>query len=101
MKRSPLKREGSKHRERRLSYERKKKVYLQEHPGCQFEFRDGFDNKIGIMCNSKRMISIHHMMGRGKYLDDERFFLTLCQEHHDWVEANKREARRLRYILYI
>lgn len=100
MRRTRLRRESVKHRERRLSYEVKKVVWLRKHPNCQFEFHDCYDTPIGVLCNSPFMCDLHHKMGRGKYLDDERFFMTLCREHHDWVECNKREARIRGYILY-
>jgi hypothetical protein len=100
MKRSPLKRESSRHRERRLNYEHKKAVWLKEHPGCQYEFLGNYDKPIGVICNKTFMAGIHHKMGRGKYLDDERYFMTLCPIHHKFVEDNKNLSRRRGYILY-
>ena len=94
MRRTRLRRESGSHRKLRLEYEKEKAKWMYDHPGCQFEvLRD-------LRCNLTYPVTLHHKMGRGKYLAEPKHFMTLCLNHHQWVEDNKREARRLGYILY-
>ncbi len=44
---------------------------------------------------------VHHMNRRsGEMLNDQRFWLAVCRQHHHWIETNKREARQMGLILY-
>jgi hypothetical protein len=40
--------------------------------------------------------SPHHTRGRiGKLLCDTRFWIAVCQKHHDWIHAHPQQARSL------
>ncbi len=95
MKRTPLNKESKTHRQRRLSYLPKKHWWLEKHPGCQFFLLGGSE----IMCGSTFMVTVHHKMKRGKFLDDERYFMTCCPKHHAWIHTHSNKARELGYLL--
>lgn len=58
--------------------------YLADHPICEFPG-----------CGS-REVTLHHMKGRiGSLLHDKRYFKALCWSHHQWVELNPDEAKRM------
>lgn len=43
---------------------------------------------------------VHHKnKRRGSMLLDERFWMALSEEGHDWIELHKHEARRLGFLL--
>ncbi len=96
MKRTSLNKESKTHRQRRLSYETKKRKWLKDNPGCQFTVLLG---DAEIMCGSTFWVTVHHKMKRGKFLDDERYFMTCCPRHHAWIHANSNKARELGYLL--
>lgn len=73
-------------------------------------------NQRCFLCGKIDNLSIHHKKKRGKYLDDEFYFVTLCiagsqfmnekypdsnpaDSCHQWVEANKGLAREMKLIL--
>ena len=95
MRRSPLKKVSEKYGEELEKFHRKvKPKWLLEHPGCQVEITPE------ILCNSINGVTIHHMKGRGKYLNNKRWFLTVCTDCHRKIENNKKWARNEGYILY-
>src|ERR1700738_260580 len=58
-----------------------KPAWLALHPTCQFLW-------CGIPCGSKNGATVHHKKGRGKYLNDIRYFLTTCTTHHAYIHKN-------------
>lgn len=65
-------------------YRRLRDKYFKEHPVCEFPG-----------CNS-RNITLHHKRGRvGAFLTDKRWFCSLCQKHHQWVNENNEEAFKM------
>jgi hypothetical protein len=48
---------------------------------------------------------VHHAMGRVGFADDKeipllldvRFFIPVCRQAHEWIEANPKEAKELGY----
>lgn len=78
-------------------YKNVKPKWLKEHPYCQFEYDIDGEK---IPCAQVFAVTPHHKMGRGKYIDREEFLMTVCPIHHAWIEANKKKARELGYILY-
>jgi hypothetical protein len=60
--------------------------FLREHPRCE-------------VCEAKAR-DVHHKMGRGIYLLVTAWWMAVCRKCHDKIEANKRWARELGYILY-
>jgi hypothetical protein len=95
LKRAPLRRVGKKLGKSLQIYHRATKpLWLAIHPQCQFSMIPG------ASCGSRWNVDVHHKMRRGKYLNDFRYLVTLCREHHDWVESNKKRARQMKLILY-
>ena len=65
-------------------YRKRRDKYFDEHPICEFPG-----------CNS-RQITLHHKRGRvGSFLTDKRYFCSLCQKHHQWVNENNKEAAKM------
>jgi hypothetical protein len=59
-----------------------RKEYLAENPFCKF-------NGCG-----REATEIHHMRGRlGAMLNNKKWFLGLCNEHHRYVELNPNFAK--------
>lgn len=69
-----------------LNHDRKE--YLAENPFCKFK-------GCGLEATD-----IHHMRGKiGKRLNDKRFFLGLCREHHSYIEVRPNFAKANGYSL--
>ncbi|TDO21904.1 hypothetical protein [Pedobacter duraquae] len=65
-------------------YRKNRDEYFKQNPVCEFP---------GCTC---RDITLHHMRGRiGALLTDVMNFKSLCLEHHEFVELNPEEAKRL------
>jgi hypothetical protein len=63
-----------------------RKQYLINNPNCE-------------ICNSNN-VEIHHKKGRiGKLLFDDRYFMTVCREHHNYIHTNPKEAREKKWML--
>ncbi len=93
MKRTPLNKESKTHRQRRLSYLKKKQIWLEQHPGCQFE------NELGVMCGKTWGVTNHHKKGRiGNNLLDDSTFMTVCLLHHLRIHANPHESYERGYM---
>lgn len=70
------------------TYRRARDAYFKEHPVCEFPG-----------CTS-RNITLHHKRGRvGAFLTDKRWFCSLCQKHHTWVEEHPKEAQKMQLSL--
>ncbi len=100
MKRTPLKKASKSYAKALETYRKHTKpMWLELHPRCEFIIL-GEDSPMRWACGANYNVTVHHKMGRGKYLNDMRYFMTACPECHDWIESNKRKARELGYILY-
>lgn len=65
-------------------YRRARDAYFKKHPVCEFPG-----------CTS-RELTLHHKRGRvGAFLTDKRWFCSLCQGHHRWVEEHPEEAQKM------
>lgn len=106
-----------------LEYARARAAHLAEHPLCQIAIfraglsesdvlaeasRAGFDARFsyGIILRCGRLIrtatEIHHRNKRtGPRRADRRWFMSACQDEHEWVEKNKGKARELGLLLPI
>jgi hypothetical protein len=102
MKRSRLKPVSpSKRREHDLFYRSTQPLWLEAHPECQFDLSLLNESlPKGTLCGQTYGCKVHHMMRRGKYLNDVRFFMTVCLTHHILIEKHKKFARMVKYILY-
>lgn len=95
MKRTRLRRVSKAYAKELKTYrEISKPVWLEAHPACEFEVAPG------IACGETWGVTIHHKRRRGRHLNDDEFFMSVCRPHHDWIENNKRAARERGYILY-
>lgn len=95
MRRSRLRRVSPRYSEALNEYyTRTKPLQLEAHPYCQFEVC------LGTECGVYWGLDVHHKKGRKKFLNDPDTLMTVCRRHHNWIEANKREARNRGYILY-
>lgn len=59
-----------------VTFEQKKKVHLQAHPDCQARL---------TQCTNHNN-TVHHTAKRGKNLNNEETFLTVCQDCHNQIE---------------
>lgn len=67
-----------------IEYRKIRDEYFREHPRCEF-----------LGCY-KTNITLHHMKGRvGGLLLDKRYFKSLCMKHHQWVELNPEQAKKM------
>lgn len=98
MKKSWIKRESKPHAIMRRVYEKEKAEYFKVHQLC--EFNDTMQGGTSSNPCRKKAKDIHHKMGRGKYTADPKYFMAVCRTHHDWIEDNKKAARKRGYILY-
>lgn len=72
------------HRDR-SAYKLNRKRFIHENPMCR-------------RCSGKTD-DVHHSRGRaGTLLLDERFWLPVCRECHDWIHANIQKAREGGFI---
>ncbi len=73
-------------KEERWYYSVSRPEYLAKHPVCEFE---------GCLDKS---VQIHHKKGRiGDLLNDQTFFMAVCDEHHKWIERNPKAAKKRGY----
>jgi len=94
MRRTPLKKMGRDKARETAKYWPLRRKFLEDNPCC--EFPEG-----GQPSCINRSTQIHHMKGQHhKIMNDTRYWMGLCQEHHSWIEDNKREARKRGFILY-
>lgn len=84
----PIAKKSKKRERQEEKYRRARDKYFEEHPVCEFPG-----------CTSRK-ITLHHKRGRvGAFLTDKRWFCSLCDEHHKFVEQNPDEAKRLQLSL--
>lgn len=102
MKRTPLKRVSpSKRKAHDTFYKVTQPTWLAMYPTCQFDLHLLYPQlPEGTQCHSRNGCKVHHKMGRGKYLNDLRYFHTDCIEHHAYIEDHKKWARSVGLILY-
>lgn len=95
--RSILPKVSAKRKETNKTYESQKNIWRKERKaldGFKCEFVDN-----GIRCPKGADRNPHHRAKRGRNLCDRRHFMAVCLPHHEWIEANKREAETRGYIL--
>lgn len=86
-KRSGIRPVSEKRRKQNAEYSRLRKLFLEDHPICQFQ---------GCRQPSTEC---HHKRGReGRWLTDVTEFMAICRPHHDWIEVNREESFRLQYL---
>jgi hypothetical protein len=100
MKRTPLKKMGRDKARETAKYWPLRRKFIEDHPFCEFPVI--YEHKFGstVSCMTP-VVSIHHMKGQNwRVMNDTRYWMGVCIEHHAWIEDNKREARKRGLILY-
>lgn len=75
-------------------YLRQRMLFLRAHPVCQVS------RHIPGLNPRARSRDIHHTAGRygGNYLN-EKTWLAVCREAHDWIHANPKAARAKGWLI--
>lgn len=116
---STLRRVGLRRRTELSTYTRRRNAFLAAHPFCQLtiahneldetevlEAARGYDLEFSSFrfrgIEIPRATEIHHRNKRTRdRLNDERWWMAVSRKAHEWIEANKAEARSLGYLLPI
>lgn len=61
--------------------------YIKHHPMCQA-------NLPGC---TQQATDVHHKKGRGEYLLDDMFYISVCRSCHSWIETHPEEAIALNF----
>ncbi len=124
MKRTPIKRVSSGRASQLAEYRRIRAQFMRAHPLCQATLLEhGIPEKLaiekwcgdgarqgygviilwnGFIVRIPAAVEIHHRNKKnGIRLTDERWFLAVSGEKHDWIESHLSEARALGWSLDI
>lgn len=87
-RKTPLRRVSNKQHGLLIKYGKLRKAYLLSHPKCE---------ACVILGNREPMPSteIHHLKGRGKYLNDVSTFIASCRWCHRVIHNYPNTARKL------
>lgn len=66
-------------KQRLACYATQRRRYLKRHPMC-------------AICSKRKATDVHHRLGRGRYLLDERTWLALCRMDHQWIHDHPKLA---------
>lgn len=72
---------------KKLSKERK--IYRE----LRIPFLERIENMFCAVYPNLRATEIHHMRGRGKYLNDTSTWLAVSRPGHEWIENNPKLSR--------
>lgn len=116
----PIRKVSTKRAKQLREYNARRVCFLREHPVCQVWLREnGWDQaddgwfyskkKSPTQINSVLLMhlhhapaatEVHHRNGRtNDRLNDERFWLAVCRESHEWIHNHAREARAKGYLI--
>lgn len=91
LKRSPMKKVGPRGRKRAEAWRKAKQEHLSLHPTCE-----GY-GILPLDCSGP--LQVHHVIARGSGGGkDYGEYKTLCMAMHQWVEANREEAKGLGFL---
>ncbi len=95
MKRTALKKMGKDKARETAKYWPLRRKFIEGHTFCEFP-----DGSVGDVC-CNHATQIHHMKGQHwKIMNDTKFWMGVCAEHHTYIEDHKKEMRKLGIILY-
>ena len=57
-------------------------------------------NESGATNCKKLATQVHHMRGRGKFLNQVDTWLAVCPYHHDWIHSHPNRARERGVLLF-
>ncbi len=96
MKRTPLRKMSKSKAVEHRKYLKLKREAFSTYKACEFS-----EWNSPVASCTRPATDIHHCNGRiGKMLNDQKYWIFLCREHHQWVEDNKKEARKRGLIVY-
>ena len=96
VKKRPQRKREQKPRKRVNPMSKKRQAQSREYVRKAAEFkRRNQSCKAGIASNcSHKTKDVHHQRGRvGSLLLDQRYWIPVCRECHDWIGANPQQAR--------
>jgi hypothetical protein len=93
-------------------YSKRRKAFLEAHPYCQWWLAEHGLEESDIINGYvllpegwtpvPRSTDVHHKNKRfGSRLNDERFWMAVSREGHEWIERHKNLAREKGYLLPI
>lgn len=95
MKRTPLKRMGKDKARETAKYWPLRRKFLEENPCCEFS-----EWLSPVASCTKSATQIHHMKGQNwRVMNDTRYWMGLCADHHRWITDHQTEARKRGMIL--
>jgi len=74
-------------KEKEKTYSSLAKQFKLDHPICQVSY-----------CTNESS-DVHHKKGRGRYLNEVKFFLSVCRKCHNKIEENPIWAKEMGYSL--
>lgn len=83
---SPLRKMSRKMARHNAEYQKAKKIYMKTHPMCE-------------ACQCHEAESLHHKRGRGIYLCEVQYFMSVCNLCHSKIETFKTWAFQMGYRL--
>lgn len=84
--RSPIRRVSSKRAKQLREYSKRRKAFLEANPWCAVKAETA-------------ATEIHHVAGRiGEQLLDERDWLPVSRDGHNWIHAHPKEAREAGFL---
>ena len=99
MKRSPLKKMGKDKARETRKYWTLRRKFIEDHPFCEFPLL--YDSKGFTPACTNPTRSIHHMNGQNwRIMNETKWWMPVCNEHHTWIEDHKNESRKRGFILY-
>lgn len=113
IRRTPLRRVSTKRAAQLKVYAKKRKAYLEAHPFCEVQQQLAYtvtresaqlaERIFGAFQLRKAPIQatdIHHKAGRvGEKLNDERYFMAVSRQAHDWIHSHGKEARARGWLI--
>lgn len=88
IRKTPLKKVSSKHREALKIYSTLAKEFKSQNPECQANFKG---------C-TRYTQDVHHTMKRGKNLNNVETFMAVCRSCHEYGHAHLIEARKKGFL---
>jgi ElaB/YqjD/DUF883 family membrane-anchored ribosome-binding protein len=84
-----IKKVSDKQKKLNLAYLAQREIYLEQHPFC----------KVGLEGCMGKATTVHHKIGRNKFLLDETTWLPCCMFCHHYIETHGKWAKEKGYSL--
>ena len=87
MKKTAMRRVSKRRAKQNREYSILRKAYIADHPQCE-------------ACNKRKSTEIHHKARRvGRTLCAVEYFMAVCRQCHNYIEANPAWARQHGYMV--